>query len=161
MPEQTPPPSEPLQTGYETRDLSIPLVVASAMILALAGVALAVTLGQVLAYMLPAEEAGGAAPPAEMPGEAPVNDRIRAVPPPRLEPLRPLEAQPPFRSSRPPPGDGSRTQRPEDLRADRQPALAGYGWVERGTVARIPIGRAMDAVVEMERAKAKKKEGGK
>jgi hypothetical protein len=96
-----------------------------------------------------------------MPGEAPVNDHVRSVPAPRLDPLKPLAAEPPsYRSSRPVPGGAAPTQRPEDLRADRQPTLNSPAWVEEGTVARIPISAAMDAVVETERTKAAAKKGG-
>jgi hypothetical protein len=113
-------------------------------VLVLLGVALLVLLWAVSQRVAPGQEVGGTSLPVVMPGEPPVADRIRAVPQPRLDRLMPA----------------SPDQRPEDLRADRQPALRGYGWVENGTVARIPIGRAMDAVVEAERAKVAAKKGG-
>jgi hypothetical protein len=95
-----------------------------------------------------------------MPGEGQVNDRIRAVPQPRLEPLEPLAEPPSFRSSRPLPNSSSFTQRPEDLRANRQPLLNSPAWIEKGKVARVPIAVAMDAVIEAERAKTATKKGG-
>ena len=134
MADATPPPAESVRAGHEVRDLSVPLVVAAALILFLAVAVLLVALGQVSHLMVPREP--GATPPVVMPGEAPVGDRIQAIPAPRLDPLTP-----------------NNDQRPEDLRADRQPELRGYGWVEPGQVARIPIDRAMDAVVEGERTK--------
>ncbi len=154
MLDQTPPPHDPARPGYEPRDLSIPLVVVSALVVTLGVGVVLIALWQVAAYAVPEQKVAGATPPAEMPGEAPINDRLATVPPPRLEALQPLESAIPDRSSRPEPGAGSPEQHPQDLRADRQPALAGYSWVERGKVARIPITRAMDALIEIERAKA-------
>lgn len=130
------------QAGYEVRDISVPLVVLSAALLVMLGVALLAVLWGVSQRVAPEQTVSGASPPVVMPGEPPVDDRIRAIRPPRLDPLR----------------AGSPTQHPEELRADRQPSLNGYGWVEPGKVARIPIGRAMDAVVAIEKAK---KGGGK
>jgi hypothetical protein len=161
MADESPPPREVLRAGYETRDLSPALVVMAAVILVLGGVVLHLALWQVSALAVPEQNAPGASPPVVMPGESPVNDRIRAVPRPRLDPLEPLTADPPsYRSSRPVPGGASPTQRPEDLCADRQPLLTSPAWVEKGKVARIPISTAMDAVVESERAKAAAKKGG-
>jgi hypothetical protein len=152
---EDPPPREIVQTGYETRDLSIPLVVTAAIVLVLAGVVLHVALWQWSQYEVPEQKVEGASPPTVMPGERSVDDRIRAVPQPRLDPLEPLEADPDsYRSSRREPRIASPNQHPEDLRADRQPELQKYEWVERGKVARIPIGKAMDALVESERAKS-------
>lgn len=160
MPSEHPPPPEIVRAGYETRDLSIPLVVVAAVVLVLSGVVLHVALWQVSVVAVPEQRVPGASPPVVMPGEPPVNDRIRALPRPRLDPLEPLAAEPPsYRPSRPLPNGPSPTQRPEDLRADRQPALNRAEWVEPGKVARIPISAAMDAVVEAERAKAAKKGG--
>jgi hypothetical protein len=161
MNSETPPPRASLRAGYEVRDVVVPLVVGAAIVLVLAGIGLHLMLWEVSVHLVPEQTAPGALPPTVMPGEAPVNDRVRAVPPPRLDPLEPVESEPPYRSSRPLPDRASPTQRPEDLRADRQPHLHEYGWVEKGKVARIPIGVAMDAVVEMEKAKAPKKGSGK
>jgi hypothetical protein len=111
--------------------------------------------------MIPEQAESGASPPVVMPGQPAMNDRIRAIPQPRLDTLEPLEAEPPsYRSSRPLTGEASSKQRPEDLRADRQPALQGFGWIDKGKVARIPIGLAMDAVVEAERPKSSAKKAG-
>jgi hypothetical protein len=142
MTESTPSP------GYETRDVnpSFVLVVATLFLMAAAGFAL-VLFGTYQAA-LPPTGVNGVGPPPQLPGDPPLADRIRAVPTPRLDPLER--------------GSDSTTQRPEDLRADRQPRLHGYAWVERGKVARIPIDRAMDAVVATQRANPPaKKEGGR
>lgn len=155
-----PPPEEVRRAGYETRDVDVPFVALIGLLLVVVGVSLHVILAGVHERLVPEAGVDGAAPPVEMPGEAPLTERIESVPRPRLDALEPLTAVPPsYRSSRPVPDPASPTVRPEDLRADRQPALQGYGWVDRGKVARIPIGRAMDAVVE--RSKAAKKGGGK
>lgn len=162
MANEYPPPRDVVHAGYETRDLSPALVVLAAILLVLAGVVLHVALWQVSVIAVPEQREPGAAPPVVMPGEPPVNDRIRSVPRPRLDPLEPLAADPPsYRSSRPVAGGISPTQRPEDLRADRQPVLNSSAWIEKGKVARIPISAAMDAVVEAERAKGTQKGGGK
>jgi hypothetical protein len=162
---ENPPPRETVQTGYETRDLSVPLAVTAALVLVVAAVVLHVALWQWSQYEVPEQKADGASPPTVMPGEPSVSERVEALPPPRLDPLEPLQARPEsYRSSRREPHRLSPTQRPEDLRADRQPQLQGYGWLEKGKVARIPVGKAMDAVVEAERAKAAKNQpekGGK
>jgi hypothetical protein len=161
MLDDKPPPRDVLRAGYETRDINAFLVVVAAVILALGGLVLHVALWQVSVVAVSEQQEQGAAPPVVMPGEAPVNDRIRSVPQPRLDPLKPLAADPPsYRSSRPLPGGASPTYRPEDLRAGRQPLLNSPAWVEKGKVARIPILAAMDAVVEAERAKAAEKKGG-
>jgi hypothetical protein len=156
-------PEPSLRLGYEVRDARESLIVAVAVVLVLLGGALGVFLWEVSKQVVPEQKAPGASPPVVMPGEAAVNDRVEAIPPPRLDPLEPLEARPPsYRQSRPVPATASPTQRPEDLRADRQPQLQGYGWVQPGKVARIPIGRAMDAVIAAEKGKpAGKKEAAK
>jgi hypothetical protein len=162
MTNENPPPPEVVRAGYETRDLSTPLVVTAAIVLVLGGIVLYLVLWQVSALAVPEQESPGASPPSVMPGEPPVNDRIRALPAPRLDALEPLTADPPsYRQSRPLPDGASPAQRPEDLRADRWPELNRAEWVEPGKVARIPISAAMDAVVEAERTKAAKKGGGK
>lgn len=143
MVDESPPPAESVRAGYEMRDVRVSLVAGAAGLLALFGGILLVLLWQVSQYVVPEQKVGGASPPVVMPGELPVNDRIRAVPQPRLDLL----------------GADSLPQHPEDLRVSRQPALHGYEWVENGRVARIPIGRAMDAVVETERAKTAAKKG--
>jgi hypothetical protein len=160
MPHESPPPPDVVRAGYETRDLSVPLVVGAAVVLVLGGIVLHIALWQVSVIAVPEQNAPGASPPVVMPGEPPVNDRVRSVPPPRLDPLEPPAAEPPYRSSRPVPNGSSPTQRPEDLRADRQPLLNSPAWIEKGKVARIPIPVAMDAVVEAERAQAAAKKGG-
>lgn len=161
MTHESPPPRDVIRAGYETRDLSPSLVVLVAIALVLAGTALLIALWQVSVIAVPEQLEPGAAPPVVMPGEPPVGARVRSVPPPRLDQLEPLAAEPPYRSSRPVPDGPSPAQRPEDLRADRQPQLNSRAWIEKGKVARIPISAAMDAVVETERARAAKKEGGK
>jgi hypothetical protein len=154
---ENPPPRQVVQAGYETRDLSPALVVTAALVLAIAGGVLYVGLWQWSQFEVPEQEVEGASPPEVMPGEPSVSARVESLPAPRLEPLEPLRSRPEsYRSSRPGPHKLSPTQRPEDLRADRQPQLRGYGWVEKGKVARIPIDKAMDAVVADARAKAAK-----
>ena len=162
MPDTTPPPDESVRAGYEVRDANTSLLVTTAVVLVVVGVSLLVLVWELARQVLPTgSPAPGVSPPVVMPGDAPVNDRLGAVPRPRLDPLEPLNADPPsFRSSRPVPGESSREQHPEDLRADRQPQLAEYRWVEPGKVAVIPIGRAMDAVVESSRTKAAAAKGG-
>jgi len=161
MPDETRPPDTSLRAGYELRDAHPALVVTCAVVLVLLGVSLGVLLWEVSVNVVPEQLVPGASVPTVMPGDPTVNDRVQSIPQPRLDPLEPLEANPPsFRPSRPVPQSASPTQRPEDLRADRQPQLNEYRWVEKGKVARIPIGRAMDAIVEGERAK-QKKGGGK
>jgi hypothetical protein len=139
------PPKESLRSGHEVRDLNVALVVAAAVLLAGSGALLGLLLWEVSLQVVPEQREGAASPPVLMPGEPAVHDRIETIPPPRLDTL-----------------EQSANQHPEDLRADRQPALNAYGWVEKGRVARIPIDRAMNAVAEMERKKAgAKKRGGK
>lgn len=138
------PPAASLRAGYEVRDVRVALVMGAAAGLALLGVSLLVLLWEVSQQVVPEQSVGGASPPVVMPGELPVADRVGAVPGPRLDLL----------------GADSPAQHPEDLRASRQPALRGYEWVENGKVARMPIDRAMDAVVEAERTKTAAKKGG-
>jgi hypothetical protein len=157
MTDGTPPPKESLRTGYEVRDADPLLVVVTGVLLHASGLVLLWFLWELSLALVPESRVPTASPPVLMPGEAPVDDRIRSVPQPRLDPLEPLEAEPAsYRSSRPLPRSPSPTQHPEDLRPDRQPLLHEAGWVEKGKLARIPVGRAMDAVVEMEKGKAKK-----
>ncbi|HEY1191227.1 MAG TPA: hypothetical protein VGE74_26570 [Gemmata sp.] len=138
---EQPPLPEIVRAGYETRDVWGSLVVTALGLIVLLVAGLLIALGQVSALTVPEQDAPGAAPPATMPGEVPVHDRAGAVAP-RLEHLSP-------------------PQRPEDLRADRQPALNRYEWEEPGKVARIPIGAAMDAVVERQRTPGANKGGTK
>ena len=119
--------------GYEIRDVNAGGVVVTVLAFALVSAALLAFLWELSRRSVADVTRDGARPPVVLPGEPPVTDRVRAVPPPWLEGLKP---DPP-------------SFHPEDLRADRQPQLRGYGWVDRGKrVARIPIGRAMDAVAE-------------
>ena len=103
--------------------------------------------------LVPEVKTEGAAPPVVMPGEPTVNDRVGAVGSPRLEGLQELQAEPPeYRSSRPVAGANPPEYRPEDLRADRQPTLHEYRWLDRDKgIARIPIESAMDIVAEQSR----------
>ena len=105
--------------------------------------------------ILPEAEGGGVSPPVRMPGEPAVNARIEGLVQPRLEALEQLQAEPPsYRSSRPVPGTGSPEFHPEDLRADRQPRLQAYGWLDRKKgIVRMPIEQAMETVVELSRAR--------
>jgi hypothetical protein len=155
----TPPPRAALRAGYETRDVDVPLVVGVVILFVLLGLALILLLWEMSRQVVPEQMEGGTSPPVVMPGEAPVNNRIEAIPQPRLDPLEPLESGSQYRSSRALPQTASPTQRPEDLRADRQPQLNRYEWVEPGKAARIPIGRAMDAIVASEQAKSSPKKG--
>jgi hypothetical protein len=146
MAETRPPPEAVRRAGYETRDADPVLVVLVAVTFAVLGAVLLTILWGTYRDLLP-EAGDGANPPVVMPGEAPVNDRIGAIPSPRLEGLNRDRAAPEFH--------------PEDLRAGRQPRLNGYGWVDRDKgIARIPIDRAMDAVAESARAKPTPKKGG-
>jgi hypothetical protein len=95
MLDRLPPSEESLRAGYEVRDLSTALVVASALLLMGSGAILAILLWQVSLQVAPEQKADGVSPPVLMPGEPPVNDRIRAVPQPRLDSLEPLGAAPP------------------------------------------------------------------
>jgi hypothetical protein len=160
MADESPPPENSLWAGHELRDVRPSLVVMVAVVLVLLGAALHLLLWEVSLQVVPEQRVPGASPPVVMPGEPPVNDRIRSVPQPRLDPLVPLQAEPPsYRPSRPLPDTTSPPVQPQDLWADRQPLLTGYGWVEPGKVARIPIGQAMDIVAG--RAKAAAGEGAK
>ncbi len=135
----------PPTAGYETRDVRPVAVLAVGLLLLFAAGWLGLILFGVYRAVLPPTGTNGVGVPASPPGEPPLADRVESVPPPRLERL----------------GPGSPAQRPEDLRADRQPQLNGYAWVEKGKVARIPIDRAMDAVVAGQAKAPAKKEGGR
>jgi hypothetical protein len=159
-------PDEPMnrsrRLGYEVRDVNVTLVLVVVIVFVLLGLSLHVLLWGLSRAVVPESAGDGASPPVVMPGEPPVNDRLKAVPPPRLDGLDELKARPPsYRSSRPVPRATSLDIHPEDLRANRQPRLQGYGWIDRGKgIARIPIDRAMDAVVESEQGKPAGKKGG-
>ena len=162
MDDQFPPPAASLRAGHELRDVNVSLVVAVAIVFVLTAFVLLLLLWEMSRQVVPEQKIPGTSPPVLMPGEPPVDDRIRSVPRPRLDPLEPLEAIPSsYRSSSPIPATAAWRQRPEDLRADRQPQLAGSAWIEPGKVARLPIGVAMDAVVESGRTKAAPKGGQK
>jgi hypothetical protein len=153
------PPEASLRAGHEVRDVRVSVVVVSLVVLVLLGATLHLLLWELTWKVAPGQGRPGTSPPVVLPGDRPVNDRVRSVPPPRLDPLEPLEADPPtYRPSRP--LSPSAAQRPEDLRADRQPALTGYAWVEPGKTARNPISAAMDAVVADQRAKPADPKGG-
>ena len=114
--------------------------------------------------VLPEAEGGGVSPPVQMPGEPAVNRAHRGgLRSPGSRRSIELQAQPPsYRSSRPVPGTGSPEFHPEDLRADRQPRLQAYGWVDREKgIVRMPIDQAMEAVVELARARSATSKGGK
>jgi hypothetical protein len=143
-----------IRKGHEVRDIFIPMVVWVLIFLAMSVAFLMFVLWQVSVQVAPAQKTPGASPPVTMAGQPPVDDRLARIPPPRLGPLEPLAARPEsYRSSEPSPNWPSPYQRPEDLRADRQPLLQSYGWIEPGKVARIPIERAMKAYVHLEASK--------
>ena len=149
MPEAQRIPNESIAAGHEVRDVSAAFLVMLAILLAFCGAVLAGTLWRLEGLVVPETKSKGAAPAVDMPGEPPLNQRLSAMGSPRLEGLKPLEATPPsYRSSRPTTAGQVPDVRPEDLRADRQPILQEYGWVDRSKgVARIPIDLAMDAIV--------------
>jgi hypothetical protein len=154
------PPEASVRAGHEVRDVRVSVVVVTLVVLVMLGATLHLFLWELTWQVAPGQGQAGASPPVVLPGDRPVNDRVRSVPPPRLDPLEPLEAAPPtYRPSRP--LSPSAAQRPEGLRPDRQPALAGYGWVEKGKTARIPISAAMDAVVASQKTAADPKGGAK
>ena len=104
----------------------------------------------------------GASLPVQMPGEPAVNARIEAIPPPRIDSLVTLEADPPsFHSSRPIVSAVSPDIHAEDLRADHQSCLKTYGWVDqKKRIARIPIEEAMEVVLQSGRLATSSKKGG-
>ena len=158
MPEPEPLPDETIRGNHEVRDLPWGVVVICGIALAFGGFLLHAVLWEVESGLVPEARQAGASPPVVMPGEAPVNERLNTAGSPRLDGLEALQAEPPsYRSSDPVPGGHPRWVRPEDLRADRQPALQGYGWVDRDKgIAHIPIDRAMDIVAAGSRGKGKK-----
>jgi hypothetical protein len=149
------PPDESLRAGYEVRDISVSAVVLTGVVLAaLGGLLHAVLWGMYQSYLPP----DAPAPPVRMAGEPPVNERVAALPPPRLDGLEELRAQPPqYRSSAPVPGANPVALHPEDSRADRQERLQTYGWVDKKKgIAHIPIQQAMEAVLQMNQARAER-----
>jgi hypothetical protein len=145
MTEATPPPEAVQRAGFETRDVDVTVIVVIGVGLVLVGGVILWFLWELTGTAVPETRSNGASPPVTMPGQPPVGERLDQLPPPRVEGL---VAQPDVH--------------PEDLRADRQPGLQGYGWVdERKGVARIPIDRAMEAVVESSRPQSPQKKGGR
>lgn len=158
-----PAPEASRQAGHELRDVPIRmLAVIAALFVAFAFLS-QVFLWELSRDVVPEEQVRGASPPVDMPGEAPLNKRVEAIPHPRLDPLQPLQAAPPsYRSSRPVPGEESWTQKPWDMWPDHQPQLHEYKWIEKGKVAHIAIGEAMEAVIQSkENRKSAPKEKGK
>src|SRR5947209_17145485 len=85
------PPAESLRAGYEVRDLDVGGVVLAFVTLGVFGILLHVVLwGYYRNNVVAGETAPGACPPAQLPGQAPINDRLASIPPPRLDPLVPL-----------------------------------------------------------------------
>ncbi len=160
MAELQPIPDKSLESGHEVRDVSAAFIVMLAIVFVFGGAILVGVLWRVEGLVVPEARSKGASPAVEMPGESPLNQRLKATATPRLEGLEPLAALPPsYRSSRPMPGGQIPDVRPEDLRANRQPILQQYGWVDRSKgIARIPIDLAMDAIVS---ASHKRPEKGK
>lgn len=150
------PPSDSLRAGYEIRDLDVPGVALALIGLAVLGVILIVVLWGYFRNLVPPAATATVSPPVQMPGEASVNDRLRAIPPPRLDALVELKTRPPsYRTSNPARPNESNAVQSQDMRADRQPRLQSFGWVDRKKgIAHVPIDLAMQAMVEMNRAKA-------
>jgi hypothetical protein len=148
MIEQRPPSPASQEAGYELRDVPVQLVAVIAVLFVIFAALSQLFLWQLDHRLLvPQQEVPGASPPIVMPGEAPVNQRLEAIRPPRLDPLVPLrEAPPSFRSSQPVPGTHE-IVKPWDLWPDHQKELNGYGWVKPGQVAHIPINEAMDVML--------------
>jgi hypothetical protein len=148
---------------HERRDVDAPLLGVLALVFVILGALLHVLLWDIHRAILPDATGGPVSFPVRTPGEATVNARIESVTPPRLDPLEPLRAEPPsYRSSRPIAGRASLELHPEDLRADRQAILKTYGWVDRERgIVRIPIDRAMDAMLSSGRLKSRSTKGGR
>jgi|GEM_PF-1434829 len=141
--------------GFEPRDADLLLVLASLVCLLVFGATLQFVLWLFYRSELPRPESAEVSQPVRGPGEMAVNDRLAAIPAPRLEPLVQLRARPPsYRSSEPVPETASPALHAEDLRAARQPRLQSYGWVDRSKrIAHIPIDEAMDALIASGRLK--------
>jgi hypothetical protein len=147
----------------EIRDVNVPALALLAGLMVLVGAVLHLLLWTIHRSILPGYGRNQASPPVQMSGESTVNARIESIPHPRLDSLKPLQANPPsYRSSRPIENERSPEFHPEDLRADRQPQLKGYEWVDKKKgIARIPIDQAMDAILESGRLGPLPKKGGR
>jgi hypothetical protein len=163
MPETPPGRDDHGSIGYERRDVNVSRIVMVAVGLCVMGALLHAALWEIHRGILPEARGAGVSPPVRMPGEVAVNQRIEDVARPRIEALDKLQAEPPsYRSSQPVPEKDSAEFHPEDLRADRQPRLKAYGWVdEKGGIAQIPIAQAMEVVVERARAHSAASKGAK
>ncbi len=130
--------------GYEKRDINVPIVLGAVALLVIGFGGLLVVLYAVFVDSVPA----GPGLPVVTAGERPLNERLGAIPDPRLDGLRELQQVPPTVSpSADTPTGNAPEYHPEDLRPERQPGLHGYEWVDRGKgIARIPIDRAMGIV---------------
>lgn len=148
MPEPQPPIPESLEAGHEVRDVPVWAIAILVVLIIFAAFLLHAGLWRLEQTLVPDVKNESAAPPVVMPGEPSVNERVGDVGSPRLEGLQELRADPPqYRSSRPVAGANPPEYRPEDLRADRQPSLHQYSWVDRDKgIARIPIDSAMDVI---------------
>jgi len=115
--------------AFERRDVDVLNIVLTAILFALSVCLLLLVLWGLTVVAVPESNVEGASPPVQSPGEAPVGERMRRLPPPRLEGLGTSEATEPMLPS-------------------------DFGWVdEKKGIARIPVEAAMDAVVESSRQK--------
>jgi hypothetical protein len=115
--------------AFERRDVDVLNIVLTAILFALTVCLLLLALWGICVVAVPESNVDGASPPVQSPGEAPVGERVRMLPPPHLEGLGTSEVIEPTPSS-------------------------SYGWVdEKKGIARIPVDAAMDAVVESSRKK--------
>ena len=132
---------------YEQRDIQVPIVVAAVSGLVLICVTLLAVLYGVFQNSVE-DFGGGPGLPVVTPGEPTVNQRLNALPQPRLDGLRALTEQPPTVSPSDREAKGnSPDYHPEDMRPERQAQLQEYRWVDREKgVATIPIERAMKLV---------------
>lgn len=148
MPDTSPVNDLAVNRAHETRDVHVAVLV-------LLGLSLAITAAILFAllwilYRSVASDASGrdVSIPVRMPGESSVNIRIKAIPQPRLDALEPLSTR------------NSPDIHAEDLRADRQPILKTYEWVDRDKgIARIPIEQAMEAILDSVRPATSSKKG--
>ncbi|HXD88811.1 MAG TPA: hypothetical protein VN641_20135 [Urbifossiella sp.] len=115
--------------AFERRDVDVSNIVLTAILFALTVCLLLLALWGLCVVAVPESNVGGASPPVQSPGETPVGERVRMLPPPHLEGLGTSET-----TELTPPNN--------------------YGWVdEKKGIARIPVEAAMDAVVESSRKK--------